>query len=94
MRFVAFYVNNSDRRTQALHVIYDAINRKVDLGVEPLRTPQVETHPTWIDMKTLMNLPLHMQCEWFHYTEGELKTIRLLVIDIEATAVIIVGPAT
>ena len=41
-----------------------------------------------------MNLPLHMQCEWFHYTEGELKTIRLLVIDIEATAVIIVGPAT
>jgi hypothetical protein len=87
MHFVAFYRNDGDIRTQALQLIYTAINGGMDLGVTPLTLPAVRTIPTWPDMRTLANLPLTTQCEWLEYQEGKLTTLRLLVIDVEVVSV-------
>lgn len=83
MRFAAFYVNNGDARTQALQHIYGALFGGMDLSTVPLTIPAVRTVPDWPDLKTLVNLPLNMQCEWLEYKDKNLTTLRLLVIDVE-----------
>ncbi len=83
MYFAAFYPNDGNARTQALQHIYAALYQGTDLSTTPLTIPAVRTVPFWPDAKTLVQLPLQTQCEWFDYRDGKLSTIRLLVIDVD-----------
>lgn len=83
MQFAAFYQFDGGIRSQVYALLTQAIKQGINLAQQPIQHPLVRTVPTWPDMKTLINLPLATQCEYFEYLEDNLRSVRVLICDAE-----------
>lgn len=84
MRFTVIYRNDKAVREQVIALLLSAIQQGNDFEKVSLQHPLCSVQSFWPDVKTLVNMPLNMQCEEIDFINGSIRTSRLQVIDIEA----------
>ena len=83
MKFSIIYKNNLEIRNNIISVLGEILKTH-DLGKSAIRHPLFQTLPRWPNTQELASIPLECQCEHFEIANGKLKSIKLLVIDIES----------
>ena len=87
MRFTVIYRNDQAVREQVIQLLLSVIHQGNDLEKVPINHPLCSVQRYWPDTRTLVNLPLNMQCEEIDFIDGSIRTNRLQVIDVESVAV-------
>jgi hypothetical protein len=85
MKFLAFYENNGDARTRALHVLYSVLKQGANLGKDPFNHQFVRTVPFWLNWSSFTDARLSQQIEKMEYKNQELHCAGLLVIEAESS---------
>jgi len=81
MIFTIFYNNRPDIRENAIKLLLDGIRQGYNFAVQNANTPFFTSQPNWPNNKDIFNLPLNIQCEELEFSENNLISRRMLVID-------------
>lgn len=83
MRFTVIYQNTVAIRDKVVALLLSAVQQGHDLSKAEITHPLFSLLSEWPGLKAMVNLPLNVQCEQMDLIDGSIRTVRVLVIDVE-----------
>ena len=81
---VIIYHHSTERRKHALAVVRSLMAQGMDVNQpQNFNHPIVMIRDSWPDKKTAYNLPLSFQCEEIQFVDGDFRSVRTSIVDVE-----------